>query len=295
MRAKILLGTGCFLIVGIFFFPYYGIRNRVFNEISKQTGMEIFAGKMWPTFAGMGVGIKDLTLQLPARGANNENVDVELTQVKAYVPWTSLILFSPALQVNGKLSPKGELSLWVKPKGDGFDLKVFLKNVDIGPYLEKLGVNQVNLAGEVQMDLTTHLNQKTNALGATDMKLQVQKITLDALEVAGFNIPQLKFKFPALISGVSKDGKMFDVTVDLGKSGDPFVLTATGNVEVNAKNPEGSIFDLKNSITFSKELIQNETIGMVLPLLEQFKKSDDNYHIKLTGTLGKGIDFPTTF
>lgn len=295
MRSKILLGVGCFVVIGIFFFPYYGIRNRVLNEVSKQTGIEIFAGQMWPTYAGIGVSIKNVTLQLPSRGANNGNIDIELTQVRAYIPWTSLLAFSPGLKVTGKVSPKGELSLWARPKGDGLDLKISLRALDVGPYLEKWGVSQLHLTGEVQLDLTTYLNQKTSSLGATDMKLQINKITLDALEVAGFNIPKLKFQFPALISGMSKDGKTFDMSVDLGKTGDPFVLSAKGNMEVNAKSPGDSAFDLKNSITFSKELLQSETVSMVLPLLEQFKKAEDNYHIKLTGTFAKGVDFPTTF
>jgi len=295
MKFKIILGVSCFILSLILFFPYNGVKNRIINAISKETGLEIFTGRMWPTLAGVGVSIDNVTLQFPGKSSNNENFDINLNNVKAYVPWMSLIKFSPIAQINGILEKNGRFSISANPKGKQVNLTISVKGLGLQSYLKRFGFTQVDLTGELNVDIKSVVDKKSFEPGKTNVRLKIAKLTMNALEVGGFKIPQLKFKSPGRSTADSKNGKNFKLSLNLGESGDPFILSTEGTFNLDMKAFQKSSFELRNTIRLSTELLKSETVSLVLPLLEQYKKEDGSYRIKITGNFERGTDFPTSF
>jgi type II secretion system protein N len=295
MKTKLLLGVACFIISFMLFFPFQGVRNRIFNEVSLQTGLEIFAGKMRPTFTGLGVSMNNVTLQLPSRAADTNNIDIELEVLQAYVPWVSLLSLSPSLRIEGWIVGQGTLWMNVRLKDKDYELRVYLKQIDATSYLKKLGMNDMDISGKVTLDLLTLIDKKGSKLGKTEFNLELEKLSLSAIEMAGFNIPGLAFNAPGKIKGTAKDGSNFSVNLDLGDKVDPFILSSEGTVKLDIKKLSNTNFNLNNTIEFSEAFLKNETISMILPLLEQYNKGDGKYHVKVSGSVNKGVGIPTSF
>ena len=214
-----------------------------------------------------------------------------------YVPWMSLIQFSPHLLVKGVLEDKSQI--WSKVSyGGGFvNLEAKIRDVDFVPYLEQVDFSQVKFTGKLGVDLKTQVKPDKGELGKTDLVVQLHQFMVGALEFGGFSIPSLSFVSPAEIVVNSKDGRNFSVKITLGATDqDPLKVSSEGTVRYNAKRPHQSSFVLKNTIQFSKALQDEPSVQLLLPLLDQFKKPDGSYNVEISGNFAKGVTgFPKVF
>ncbi len=296
MKSKIALGILCFFVTFVIFFPYETIKERALRDVAKETNVNIVIQRILPTIKGAGLHFKGVSVQYLGKLSPKGLLGVEMSWLKVYVPWMSLVSFSPYLDVAGVIDKKSPLKAKVKKSGAIVDLNMKLLRFAFEPYLEKLGFSGLDIVGRLDADLKAKLNTKKNQLGKTSAKLEIQNFILGNFEAGGFSIPRMEFKSPVKVLCDSKKGKVFKLNISVGSPEDPLTFTSEGQLMLNAKTPQLSEFSLKSVITFSQQMLKQPSIELLLPFLDQFKAEDGSFRVQFTGNLVQGVtQFPTRF
>lgn len=296
MKRAIFFGFLVFVIVIVVCFPYSMLRDRLFHEISEQTGLEIYSGLMWPALEGPGVVLNDVTIQYVGGKTWHSHVDFDMSTLKMFVPWYSLVTISPYLQVLARLSKTSVLSLQGRLGSGQVVVDGTVRDFDFSPFLGQLGMGFVDIVGRLDAVIKTHVKPKRQELGKTQMDAKIRRLRLGAFEAGGFSLPELVFRSAIEVALKSKDGKTFDVDIHTVSDQEPVLLKSIGKIFLDAKRPEASTFDLKNTLRISSKLKSESSVSLVLSVLDEYKKADGSYRIQIRGDFARGVmGFPNTF
>jgi type II secretion system protein N len=297
MRKKILLAIPVFFLFVLVMFPYATFKNMAIVQLASRTGVHVFPESLTPSFLGLGVAMKDTSVQIMTPAVKRGYVAVDFVDLEAYLPWGGLLSFEPRVRVSGSLQPSCPLAVELMPKGSEVQLALELKSLPAKPYLTQLGLEAVGLNGTISLILDSVVGLQKQRIQKTHLQLTVDHLRSEEMELGGFLIPELSFSSPLQIRADSDDGSQFKLQLEIGQSEtDPIHISSEGSWVLNLEKQSDSTFDLKNKIHIRPEFASHASFQLLLPLLESFQVDPGVYHVQVSGNLEQGVTgIPTKF
>ncbi|MBI4040415.1 MAG: type II secretion system protein GspN [Deltaproteobacteria bacterium] len=273
------------VLIFIFFtylnFPYGKLKDKIFDEVRSQTGLNLDASELKPTLF-FEMNLLDVTLGL----AHSEQVMMDIPQVSISPSFISLLTLNPKFKLNANLT-SGNLYAAIVPKPQQMDLVLTLKDVDLKRNFKKqmpmglggIAQGEFHFFGNVQDQSSLHLKSD----------FEITKLELAEWMVFNMKIPALKFsKFK--VNAILEKQKLAFQTCELGSSSDDLYAVVQGDALLNFSSIARSQLNLGLKLKLSEKL--KEEFRMFLPFIQNALAPDGYYHLKITGPLTAPLALP---
>lgn len=276
MKFYIIIFVAAFLVFFVIYFPQEQVIRMVFNNISAKVGKEIIPSEASVSFfPAIGIDFKSARIS----GSNN-NSDIYLGETSIGIPLTSIITFSPSLDVSSR-SFKGEieakiLGLPIKP-GKSPD-EIYLDMESKGLLLSEMLKDQVlNIDALVDLAIQGNLNLVNPSYSDVDITSTLSRIQIKEAKIMGFPIPNVSIKKGEIAVAVAKN-EIIIAKMNLGTPSDDLNLYVKGKISLKMNNP----YDLNIKLKVTGELAQQfASFLAMLPI--QAKNAEGFYNIRIKG------------
>ena len=155
--------------------------------------------------------------------------------------------------------------------------------------LGQIFAHKLKIHGNIDVDLQTSLYKEGLNYAPIDGKilLKSKNLELPPQLISGLEIPSLPLKNFVFEAEIDDHSKINISKIELGTPLSPFFLKGSGTIHFNAKSIMMSKLALNTEISFSKQFFEN--FALLKMLLENKKKVNDMYQVKIQGTLASPI------
>jgi len=276
LKIHILVFILSFLFFMVVFFPEDKAISMILSTISQQTGVKITPqDPNLDFFPSISMSASSAKVNVPS----NKNV-IELGNTSIGVPLSSIITFSPAVEMNSDsfkgninarilgipMNPSRRLEeLYVDIDSKGLDLKTIVQDLP-------LDVNAL-----VDLAIQGNFNIITPIFSDLDITAALSKIKIDEGNLMGFPIPEISIKSGKIGLALDK-GDLVIAMFDLGSPNEDISLSVKGKISLKANKA----YDLNVKLKLAGQL--EKQFGQFLTMLPpQSKNSEGFYNIKVSG------------
>lgn len=276
VKYYIILFVVFFLIFFTVYFPQDKVLRILFLNITRQTGMNIMpSDPKMNFFPNIGLEFKSAKIKSP-----DDSVNIDLGETSLGLPITSIITFSPALEVESK-SFRGNITAKIlgiplnpKKQPDELYVDIVTKGVLLNEFLK---LKTININAIMDLNVQGSLNLVNPSYSDLDIVASMNKIQIKEGNVMGFPIPGISIKTGELAVAVAKS-EIIITKMNFGAPSDELNLSVKGKISLKINRP----YDLTVKLKIAGNLEQQ--FGQFLAMLPaQAKNAEGFYNIRIKG------------